>query len=42
LGPGPGNLNQNGHKPIPLMMSPTKDLKPTTKNYFSLSLWIAL
>jgi len=29
LGPGPGNLNQNGQKPTPLMMSPTK-----TQNIF--------
>jgi len=28
--PGPGNLRQNGQKPTPLMMSPTKKPKPKT------------
>jgi len=32
LGPRPGNLSQNGQKRTPLMMSPTKNLKPT-KNF---------
>jgi len=35
LGPGSGNLSQNGQKPTPLMMSSTKKLKPKTKNFFS-------
>jgi len=26
-GAGPGNLSQNGYKPIPLMMPPTKNPK---------------
>ena len=34
VGPGPGNLSQNGQKPTLLMTSPTKNLKPKTKIFF--------
>jgi len=34
LGPGSRNLNQNDHKPTPLMILLTKKLKPKTQNYF--------
>jgi len=34
LGPGPGNLSQNGQKPILPMTSLTKNLNPKSKNFF--------
>jgi len=36
VGPRAGNLSQNGLKPTPIMMSPTKKLKS------NLSIWTAL
>jgi len=36
LGPGPGNLSQNGLKPTPLITSLTKNPNARTKNFFSL------
>jgi len=49
--PGPGNLSQNGLKPIQLMTSPTKQTMSKTFQFFSLqsqrisasfSVWTAL
>jgi len=34
LGPWPGNLSQNGQKPTPLMMPPTKKWNPKPKKIF--------
>jgi len=38
LGRGPGNLSQNGQKPTPLMMSPTKKENPKPKIFFQCKL----
>jgi len=35
LDSGPGNLSQNGQKPVPFMRSPTKKWHPKSKFFFS-------
>jgi len=39
VGPKPGNMSHNDPKKTSLMMSPTKNLHPQPKNFFSSAIY---